>query len=266
MAWIARDKSIIKYINKNVVHEASTSDYSIVERYNSMYYLYIKTHNITGLKYLGQTQKNPFEYTGSGKRWKRHLNKHGNDVSTEILLETNSFEELKEKGMYYSKKFNVVDDATWANLTEETGNGMSSRFSSELQKQRIKEGTLPQMFTAKKTREFNLQRVQNGTHPFVGGKITKKNNKKMLKAGTHPFTDPAKRINNSKRVSETQAKLSNLGLHNFKNKIPVVDINGKNCIISKEEYYNQKVGDPKTWKYVSTASKEAKRRKNETNF
>ena len=71
-----------------------------------MYYLYIKTHNITGLRYLGQTQKNPFEYIGSGKRWKRHVAKHGNDISTKVLLETNSFDELKEKGIYYSKKFN----------------------------------------------------------------------------------------------------------------------------------------------------------------
>ena len=231
-----------------------------------MYYLYIKTHNITGLRYLGQTQKNPFEYIGSGKRWKRHVAKHGNDISTKVLLETNSFDELKEKGTYYSKKFNVVNDNTWANLTEESGNGMSSRFSSKLQKQRIKDGNLPQMFTAEKTREFNLQRVENGTHPFVGGDITRKNNEKMLKNGNHPFTNIKNRKYNSKRVSETQTKLSELGLHNFKNKIPVVDINGKNCIISREEYYDQKVGDTKNWKYVSTTSKEAKRRKNETNF
>ena len=248
-------------INNNVVHEARTSDYSIVERYNSMYYLYVKTHNVTGLKYLGQTQKNPFKYNGSGKHWKRHLSKHGNDVSTEILLETASIDELKEKGLYYSKKFNVVNDKTWANLTEETGNGISPEFSSKLQKQRIRDGNMPQMFTAEKTREYNLQRVKDGTHPFVGGKIVRETNKKMLETGTHPFTDPTKRINNSKRVSETQIKLSKLGLHNFKNKVPVIDINGKNCIISKEEYHNQKVGDPKTWKYVSTSSKEAKRRK-----
>jgi hypothetical protein len=133
-----------------------------------------------------------------------------------------------------------------------------------LQKQRIKNGTLPQMFTAEKTRKFNLERVENGTHPFVGGKIVRKTNKKMLDAGIHPFTDAKNREYNTKRVSETQKKLSELGLHNFKDKIPVIDTNGKNLIITKEEYYSQKIGNPETWKYVSTASKEAKRRKNGT--
>jgi hypothetical protein len=36
----------------------------------TIYYLYVKTHNITGLKYLGYTsRKNPHKYTGSGTRW-----------------------------------------------------------------------------------------------------------------------------------------------------------------------------------------------------
>jgi hypothetical protein len=29
--------------------------------------LYIKTHNTTGMKYLGKTTRNPFKYRGSGK-------------------------------------------------------------------------------------------------------------------------------------------------------------------------------------------------------
>ena len=230
-----------------------------------MYYLYVKTHDVTGLKYLGQTQKNPFEYKGSGKLWKRHLNKYGNKVTTEILFETECFDELKEKGKYFSKLFNVVENKMWANLTEETGNGFSSEFSSKLQKQRIEEGNLPQMFTAEKTREFNLQRVEDGTHPFLGRQQADKNNKRMLENGTHPFKNPAKRKYNSKRVSETQTNLSKSGLHNF-NKIPVVDISGNVCLITKEEYYKQKVGEPQTWKFAAIASKEAKRRKNETNI
>lgn len=36
--------------------------------------LYIKIHNVTGLKYFGKTTKNnPEKYTGSGKHWKRHI-------------------------------------------------------------------------------------------------------------------------------------------------------------------------------------------------
>jgi hypothetical protein len=39
-------------------------------------YLYVKTHNNTGMKYLGKTTKpDPHKYPGSGKRWTRHLKK-----------------------------------------------------------------------------------------------------------------------------------------------------------------------------------------------
>lgn len=46
-------------------------------------YLYVKTHNITGKKYLGKTTRDDYhEYPGSGKIWKKHLKKHGYDYST----------------------------------------------------------------------------------------------------------------------------------------------------------------------------------------
>lgn len=89
-----------------------------------MIYLYVKTHNKTGLKYLGKTEKSdPYNYHGSGKRWIRHLNKHGYDYTTEILLATENFDELKETGIYFSKLWNIVDSNEWANLMEETGTG-----------------------------------------------------------------------------------------------------------------------------------------------
>lgn len=88
-----------------------------------MYHLYVKTHNKTGLKYLGQTTRDPFKYPGSGKRWVNHLMAHGNDVSTEILFETNCKEELKKKGIYYSNLWNVTKSDEWANLTIEEGTG-----------------------------------------------------------------------------------------------------------------------------------------------
>ncbi len=53
-------------------------------------YLYKKTHNITGLQYLGKTTKDPYKYKGSGTRWLNHLNIHGFDITTEILKECKS--------------------------------------------------------------------------------------------------------------------------------------------------------------------------------
>lgn len=86
-------------------------------------YLYVKTHNKTNMKYLGMTQRDPFKYKGSGKYWRLHLNKYGNDVSTTIIGKYNNKEELKEAGTYYSNLWNVVESDEWANLIPENADG-----------------------------------------------------------------------------------------------------------------------------------------------
>jgi uncharacterized protein YbdZ (MbtH family) len=93
---------------------------------NIIYKLYLKTHLKTGLRYLGYTTKvgAAFKnYTGSGDRWLRHINKHGYNVKTEILLKTKDSSELKEKGLYYSKLWNIVEDRSFANNIPEEGTG-----------------------------------------------------------------------------------------------------------------------------------------------
>lgn len=86
-------------------------------------YLYLKTHNVTGLKYLGKTVQNPFEYKGSGLVWIRHLKKYGDDVTTEILFETTDMEEFKKVSLEYSKKWDIVDSKQFTNLIPEYGTG-----------------------------------------------------------------------------------------------------------------------------------------------
>ena len=86
-----------------------------------MIYLYIKTHNITGLKYFGKTTQNPFKYKGSGKYWKAHLKKYGYDVSTEIIFETENLDEIQKVALNFSKENNIVISNEWANLIEENG-------------------------------------------------------------------------------------------------------------------------------------------------
>lgn len=89
-----------------------------------MIYLYVKTHNKTGLKYLGKTTAaDPHLYKGSGKVWTDHCKKHGYDYTTEILFMSESKEEIKEKGIYYSDLWNVVDSKEWANLKKEECDG-----------------------------------------------------------------------------------------------------------------------------------------------
>lgn len=88
-----------------------------------MYYLYVKTHNKTGLKYLGQTCKDPFKYKGSGKYWIRHIKQHGNDVTTTILTESEKLADISAAGLFYSNMFDVVNSCEWANLIPEAGTG-----------------------------------------------------------------------------------------------------------------------------------------------
>lgn len=91
----------------------------------TIYYLYVKTHKITGLKYLGQTKQDPFKYSGSGKYWKLHLAKHGTDHTTEILKECRTKDDLRNYGSHYSNLWNIVDSEEWANLMPELGDGAS---------------------------------------------------------------------------------------------------------------------------------------------
>jgi hypothetical protein len=89
--------------------------------------LYIKTHNVTGLKYFGKTQKSDYhKYRGSGSYWCNHIKKYGYDVTTEMYAqfdETNIFELkiLKDVAMSFSLKNNIVSSDEWANQILEYG-------------------------------------------------------------------------------------------------------------------------------------------------
>lgn len=99
-------------------------------------YLYVKTHNVTGLKYLGKTSRtNPHEYQGSGIYWRSHLKKHGKDYSTEILKECKTKEELKFWGLYYSNLWNVVS----AETKQKTSLAMTGKPKSEAHKRKLQE-------------------------------------------------------------------------------------------------------------------------------
>ena len=142
----------------------------------------IKTHKISGLKYLCQTKQNPFTYQGSGKDWIPHLEQYGKDQYTEILMECHSKEELKKWGRYYSRLWNVVDaqddfgNKIWANRIPETGGGNGGIISAAGKKRKS---------IAAKT---NNERMKNlGIHPFVGGDVVRQ----QIKDGKNVFVGPA---------------------------------------------------------------------------
>jgi len=90
-------------------------------------YLMIKTHKVTGLKYLCKkattSDSKAISYKGSGKYWKNHLKVHGNHINTEILAkyELDKINEFSQLCLEYSNKFDIVKSDKWANLVEENG-------------------------------------------------------------------------------------------------------------------------------------------------
>lgn len=100
-------------------------------------YLYIKTHNKTGLKYFGKTVKDPYKYKGSGKVWLKHLKKYGDDISTFVMNNGEPYtdaESLKSAAIYFSESNSIVESKSWANLMIEdgfTGGSIIAGYSTE---------------------------------------------------------------------------------------------------------------------------------------
>lgn len=87
-------------------------------------YLYVKTHNVSGLKYFGKTTKDDYiSYPGSGKYWRRHLSKYGYDFSTILIakFEEDEIDVLVEFATKFSIENEIVSSNEWANLQIENG-------------------------------------------------------------------------------------------------------------------------------------------------
>ena len=94
---------------------------------NKYLYLMVKTHTITGLKYLCKrvttSDSKAISYKGSGTRWNNHLKVHGKHINTKIIVkcELDKIEEFSKLCIEHSNKFNIVKSDEWANLIIETG-------------------------------------------------------------------------------------------------------------------------------------------------
>lgn len=79
--------------------------------------LYVKTHNVTGLKYIGKTTQinNIHTYRGSGPAWRKHLKQHGNNYTTELLGIWQDEDRIRKYAKEFCIKNNVVKSAAWAN-------------------------------------------------------------------------------------------------------------------------------------------------------
>ena len=125
-----------------------------------MYTLYLKTHVGSGLRYLGVTSKNPHTYRGSGLYWRRFLKAHKGRVSTKILFQTESKDDLAKMGRQYSDRWNVTDSEKFANLKPEAGfDGVQSPSRWGSRKKHVKQSRI-----IKKTWK---DRRKNGTSTWI---------------------------------------------------------------------------------------------------
>jgi hypothetical protein len=88
-----------------------------------MTYLYIKEHNVTGLRYFGKTVRDPNKYHGSGSYWKKHIAKHGKDIKTVWTKQFDDLVECEEFALAFSDLFDIVESSEWANLIAEDSKG-----------------------------------------------------------------------------------------------------------------------------------------------
>ena len=185
-------------------------------------HLYIKTHNVTGLKYFGKTQQDPFKYSGSGKYWKLHLKKYGYNISTKVVasFKENEFDELVEFSLFFSEFYNIVESNEWANLMPENGvdgggvgknNPMYGKKHSEETKQKIKE---------KKKNWFvnNIHHMKNKTHTLEArnkisesriGKNMKQETKDKISNSTKGKKLTRDHIENQNKSKLKRRKISN---------------------------------------------------------
>lgn len=134
-------------------------------------YLYHKRHRKTGLNYFGKTVFDPYNYSGSGKYWKRHLSKHGNDIETASVWEFTDQEECTKFALEFSMDNNIVESKDWANLKME--DGRDGGDPGPIGRKKIAESKLgkkhtPEQNIAKSLRQTGIKRTPEYLAKKVG--------------------------------------------------------------------------------------------------
>lgn len=183
-------------------------------------YLYVKTHNITGLKYFGKTTSNRNRYRGSGPRWVAHIKKHGYDVTTEIVGFFTDREKCRAFAIEFSEKNNIVNSKEWANQQIENGldGGDTVTFKTPDEIDAIKKKR-KQTFASKSAEDIEKIRTKNseGVKKYIKENVDarKKSVEKILvsrKSNGKPWHSEETRKNISKNnkagTAEVRKKIS----------------------------------------------------------
>lgn len=192
-------------------------------------YLYIKQHSITKLKYFGKTEKkNPFKYLGSGKRWQRHIKKHGRQhIKTLEIWGFDDQDLCTEFALKFSEDNNIVKSKEWANQIPENGLDGGNRSSCR---------------SYKKHTELTKQKISQSK---IGTPCPYKGMKRGIGGNKNPKTKECK-----EKLSKALKGRPNLSI---KGTVSVVDVHGKFLRITQEEFKNQNT-------LVAFRSKEGQRR------
>lgn len=193
------------------------------------YYLLLKQHNVSGLKYLCfhyGTYQSCFSYNGSGLYWKSHLKKHGVDISTIVLSESIDKSEISKFGIFYSNLWDVVNSINFANLIIENAESDPSKLHTKEArekrvislKERISKSGLTEkekIAKAKAMAVMHSPEKRKRAIESIRNRCESKNfTDKMLKRGENRskrisdvgFTD--KELEFHKRISDRQINLS----------------------------------------------------------
>jgi hypothetical protein len=187
----------------------------------------VKQHTTTGLKYLCITsRKNWQSYTGSGRHWRNHLQKHGVTFTTELLCESTDYDEFVEVCKYYSELYDVVNSAEFANAIPEAGydNGGSKsnleifwdHADPELKAEIYKKRTDSLMKNGKHwsnsdTKSAKIRDTISKIHRFRWGNLSAEEREDFyqLYSGKHtPLTD-TERAEISSKCAERYSQLTN---------------------------------------------------------
>lgn len=172
--------------------------------------LIIKQHNRTGLKYLHKTTRLHIieSYSGSGKHWKNHLKKYGNDWTNVWISE--QFDNpvlLEEFALFLSEFLDVVNSKEWANLILENGldgsGAQKGKRHSEETCQKIRD-------TKRKTKKSISDEIRRKISESNKKKHqTEETKQKMREAGRNISDETRrKRSESNKNISdETRQKL-----------------------------------------------------------
>lgn len=178
-------------------------------------YLYVKQHQVTGLKYFGMTvKKDPYIYLGSGKHWKRHLKVHGKDINTLSVWEFDNHTDCEKFALEFSKKNNIVESVEWANLRPENGKDGKAPGSPGMKKENN-----PNWRKTKEQNSFYGKKHSADTIKILKTKQLGENNGRAKKVNTpigqfNCMKDAAKALNISNETLRMKIK-NNISEFNY---------------------------------------------------